>query len=590
VQVALWRAILALSMVITIAPEAGAQSVKWGDVNGDGTIGAVDAQAILSAVVGLPLPAGFTKANGDANCDGTIGALDAQIVLSFVVGLNVSQFCVGTAPGPVESVQIRLASDRILEGTSTEVARAVLLGAGSDTLFGRAVAWATTDAGIASVDASGRITAKSPGSVNVTASSEGRTGLATIVVEPRSRYERTLGTQWLFIDGSDARMPVWDVGRQGYVPQAGDRREQIVVDENFLVPAGSQVLWEDKIVWIRPKSQNNINISGRLVIRNSLVLWDQSQQQETRFDVKGGGTLRIENSYAFSSNPYWVNWEYEEGSTIVLDHYQGNPWTSMHGKVSYSAANGTTVTMSIFADVRDAPVTITDAASLWFELLLPSGTYQLSVPASYTWGNVQFPGIWTGTTIEASNSYVFRNDVALNNDVHATIFDSPSGVGVGWTIHQDNAAAPYANCELRDLGSPGDDAGVLYSDKTWTLPCNNSSLRLRNTRLLNAWPNIFGAVHLKVFSSNLVDVRNYGSGGSAKPSYEIYNSSAQLFSATNGGLMYIENSTLTDDIQVNGQGSAIYSFGLRKKDGTQLHVSQENGGKYVVLPVAGPPW
>jgi alpha-tubulin suppressor-like RCC1 family protein len=78
---------------------SSAQTINWGDVNADGTVGAVDAQAILTAVVGLPLPAGFTKANGDANCDAAIGAIDAQIVLSYVVALNVSQFCVGTLIG-----------------------------------------------------------------------------------------------------------------------------------------------------------------------------------------------------------------------------------------------------------------------------------------------------------------------------------------------------------------------------------------------------------------------------------------------------------------------------------------------------------
>jgi murein DD-endopeptidase MepM/ murein hydrolase activator NlpD len=85
---------------------ASAQTVKWGDVNGDGTIGAVDAQAILTAVVGLPLPSDFAKANGDANCDGVIGAVDAQVVLSYVVSLNVSQFCVGTPRTVLPSLQL----------------------------------------------------------------------------------------------------------------------------------------------------------------------------------------------------------------------------------------------------------------------------------------------------------------------------------------------------------------------------------------------------------------------------------------------------------------------------------------------------
>ena len=71
--------LIAISALV-LSPASASAQAKWGDVNGDGVVGAVDAQAILSAVVGLPLPTGFTKVNGDASCDGTLGAVDAQIV------------------------------------------------------------------------------------------------------------------------------------------------------------------------------------------------------------------------------------------------------------------------------------------------------------------------------------------------------------------------------------------------------------------------------------------------------------------------------------------------------------------------------
>jgi len=71
--------------------------VLHGDVSLDGRVSAIDAQGILTGVVGLPLPTGWVMSpNGDANCDGQVTALDAQIVLSYVVGLPTSQFCVGS--------------------------------------------------------------------------------------------------------------------------------------------------------------------------------------------------------------------------------------------------------------------------------------------------------------------------------------------------------------------------------------------------------------------------------------------------------------------------------------------------------------
>ena len=71
--------------------------VLRGDVDLDGKVTAADAQLVLMAAVGLPLPAGlFAYPHGDANCDGVTTSLDAQIILSFVVGQPTSQFCVNS--------------------------------------------------------------------------------------------------------------------------------------------------------------------------------------------------------------------------------------------------------------------------------------------------------------------------------------------------------------------------------------------------------------------------------------------------------------------------------------------------------------
>jgi hypothetical protein len=76
---------------------SGTSGVLRGDLNGDGRVGAIDAQAVLTVVVGLTLPSTFKALpNGDANCNGTIQAFDAQLILAHVVGLSTTQFCVGT--------------------------------------------------------------------------------------------------------------------------------------------------------------------------------------------------------------------------------------------------------------------------------------------------------------------------------------------------------------------------------------------------------------------------------------------------------------------------------------------------------------
>lgn len=70
-----------------------------GDVTQDYVVSALDAQAVLSATVGLPLAPGWSADGNrsDANCDGNAPtAVDAQVILSFVVGLPVpAGACVG---------------------------------------------------------------------------------------------------------------------------------------------------------------------------------------------------------------------------------------------------------------------------------------------------------------------------------------------------------------------------------------------------------------------------------------------------------------------------------------------------------------
>ena len=72
-----------------------------GDVTGpngapDGTVAALDAQAILAMVVGNAPPAGSVRyPNADANCDGQVTAVDALIVLTKVANPSFSNGCVG---------------------------------------------------------------------------------------------------------------------------------------------------------------------------------------------------------------------------------------------------------------------------------------------------------------------------------------------------------------------------------------------------------------------------------------------------------------------------------------------------------------
>jgi uncharacterized protein YjdB len=84
-------------------------------------------------------------------------------------------------PAAVASVAVALSSASITVGQTTN-ATATLRDASGNTLTGRAIAWSSSNAGIASVNSSGVVTAVSAGSANIVATSEGQNGSAALTV------------------------------------------------------------------------------------------------------------------------------------------------------------------------------------------------------------------------------------------------------------------------------------------------------------------------------------------------------------------------------------------------------------------------
>ena len=130
-------------------------------------------------------------------------------------------------------------------------------------------------------------------------------------------------------------MPVWSEASAGFVAQERDTRSRVVVDQAFRVGRGETRTFTDTILHVRPSRRGDIEIHGDLILRDCLLLWEQTEHQQTRLRIKEGGTLRATNCYAFSGNPFRVNWEFENGATVVFDRFVGDPWTSIRGAVDY---------------------------------------------------------------------------------------------------------------------------------------------------------------------------------------------------------------------------------------------------------------
>src|SRR5437899_1369508 len=108
------------------------------------------------------------------------GTLGADAVFG-ALSNTVSGTTAAGAPKPVASVTVSPTSASVLQGQTLQLTATIKDSAGN-VLSGRAVTWTSSDASVATVSSSGLVGAVAAGSVTITATSEGRSGTAAIVV------------------------------------------------------------------------------------------------------------------------------------------------------------------------------------------------------------------------------------------------------------------------------------------------------------------------------------------------------------------------------------------------------------------------
>jgi len=262
----------------------------------------------------------------------------------------------------------------------------------------------------------------------------------------------------------------------------------------------------------------------------------------------------------------------------------GDPWTSGGGALDYTAINYSTVKMTFPRKTRDSTVRVADAHHVWFELFPAAGKHKLTFPEKRQWVDWEI-NIWPNTTVEVRDSYLYERDASISDDTHITVYDTPSDFSLGWGIGRNDSGS--TGCVLDGLGNPTNGDGILYEHKVWGLPCNNSSLTVKNSVLQRAWPVTWGQVKLVLRNSNLVDPRVFN----GPATMEIYGSTIDHIAAYQEGRVYIEDSQIRRDVQVNDPNSAIYVYQVsNRNEGPEIAVSESGGGAYIELDAPGPPW
>jgi uncharacterized protein YjdB len=86
-------------------------------------------------------------------------------------------------PPPVATVTVTPATASVIAGNTRQLT-ATTRDANGNVLTGRTITWSTSNANVATVSATGNVTAVNPGTVTITATSEGKSGTATITIQP----------------------------------------------------------------------------------------------------------------------------------------------------------------------------------------------------------------------------------------------------------------------------------------------------------------------------------------------------------------------------------------------------------------------
>jgi uncharacterized protein YjdB len=111
-----------------------------------------------------------------------VAAGSAQIIATSEGKSGSATLTVQVPPAPVATVSVTLSASTLLPGQGTQ-ATVVLRDASGNVLTGRAVSWSSSNTAVATVNASGYVTAVAAGSAQIIATSEGKSGSAALTVQ-----------------------------------------------------------------------------------------------------------------------------------------------------------------------------------------------------------------------------------------------------------------------------------------------------------------------------------------------------------------------------------------------------------------------
>lgn len=227
------------------------------------------------------------------------------------------------SPIPVASVSVTLAAPSLTVG-GTSQATATTKDASGNVLTGRVVAWASSNAAVTTVSASGLVTAVGAGNANVTATSEGQSGSATLTVTqvPVASVSVTLAASSLTVG-------------------AATQATVTTKDANGNVLAGRSVSWTSSNTAVA-----TVNASGVVTAVGagtaSIAATSEGQSGSSTITAATpiGGIVSNNTTLTLANSPYWLtqNLQIADGATLTIQ-----PGVQIFGATKNNRSLGSTV-------------------------------------------------------------------------------------------------------------------------------------------------------------------------------------------------------------------------------------------------------
>ena len=354
------------------------------------------------------------------------------------------------------------------------------------------------------------------------------------------------------------------IGGKFYKLDADDR-EIVNIDHNFKVLRGETVEFDSKIIIMSASNRlkKEMNIYGNLIIRNSILIWEQEYNQQVELVVKNGGSLRIVNSYADASGAGWWNWTYETGSKIYYERFHSAVWTTAAGSnIQYEANDFSWTRLTFLEGVNNSSFLINDALVLDLEIFTPKRSkISASVPPEGAVVDWELHNFYKNTTLDVNSSRATRIDLTLTEGTDLTLSDYDGG-NIGLIIDRTNKRRE--TCIIEGFGDPlAPEVGIRVEEKSWNFECIRSKLTLVNSRAVGIWPTIWGNVDLVVENSRLIDPGNLGCGAN----FIIRDSLVDLFrtrtGCDEGARSYIANSTVNQAVESSGSNVKVWLYNTK---------------------------